>query len=199
MAADTASIDAVGFLQVRRDPRLLRLVSVGQTQLGAERFGLLVDLPTHHVCLRCIPQTGRAAGERAFQVLLMKNRMARFAQRHQVVRAITTRFPRLNMVDGENRIVGLPLTQLATMLVAPEHILTGIPKIVLRPCSYSSPAITGLLSFCKSNCAISMVVRLTGKIACTNRMALRWLATWCLTEGASHPLGFFLFAYRASL
>ena len=132
MAADTASIDAVAFLQVRRDPRLLRLVSVGQTQLGAEHFGLLVDLPTHHVCLRCIPQTGRAAGERAFQVLLMKSRMARFAQRHQVVRAITTRFPRLYMVDGENRIVGLPVTPLATMLIAPEHILPGIPKIVLR-------------------------------------------------------------------
>src|SRR6266566_7496281 len=132
MATDTASIDAVGFLQVRRDPRLLRLVSVGHTHLGAERFGLLVDLPTDHIYLHRIPKTGRVAGEGAFQVILMKSRMARCAQRHQVVRAITARFPRLNMVDVENRIFGFSLTTLATMLVAPEHILTGIPKIVLR-------------------------------------------------------------------
>lgn len=132
MATDAASIDAVGFLQVRRDPRLLRLIPVGHTHLGAERFGLLVDLPTDHRYLRRIPKTGRVACEGAFQVILMKSRMAHGAQRHQVVRAITARFPRLNMVNGENRIFGLSLTPLAPLLVAPEHILAGIPKIVLQ-------------------------------------------------------------------
>ena len=71
----------------------------------------------------------------------MKSRMARFAQRHQVVWAITARFARLNMVNVEYRIFGFSLTPLATMLVAPEHILTGIPKIglwsvlILLPCN----------------------------------------------------------------
>jgi hypothetical protein len=54
--------------------------------------------------------------------------MACLTECDEIVRAVTTRLARLDMMDIEDGIFRFPQAPLATMLVTKEHILTNIPE-----------------------------------------------------------------------
>ena len=59
--------------------------------------------------------------------------MARFAERDEVVRRITAGFPAFEVMDVENRILGLAVAMAALMTVTKENVLADVPKSELIP------------------------------------------------------------------
>ena len=59
--------------------------------------------------------------------------MARFAERDEVVRRIAAGFPAFEVMDVENRILGLAVAMAALMTVTKENVLADVPKSELIP------------------------------------------------------------------
>ena len=82
-----------------------------------ESFGLLIDAPPNNTHLCRVTKAPGLPFDLVLLVRFMNLIMARLAEGNEIVRAITTRFARLDMMDLQDGIVRFPLTPLASMLV----------------------------------------------------------------------------------
>src|SRR6266516_215201 len=116
-----------------RDACMLREVPIRQLHVWEECFGLFIDAPpAHHAHVRNITKTPGLTLDLVLLVRSMNAIMAPLAECDEIVRALTSCFARLDMVDLQDAIFRFPLTPLALMLVTKEHILTDIPEPYMR-------------------------------------------------------------------
>ena len=111
-----------------RDACLLREIPIGQVDMREDRFGAAIDAPPNHAHLRCIPKTSALALYRVFLVRSMHQIMARLTEGDQIIRAVPTRFSRLDMMHSEDRVFRLAKTPLAAVIVTKQHVLAHIPE-----------------------------------------------------------------------
>ena len=111
-----------------RDTCMLGDLPIRQMHVWVHRFGLFIHAPPDHAHVCSITKT---PGLTLYRVLLMRSMnliMACLTECDEIVRAVTTRLARLDMMDIEDGIFRFPQAPLATMLVTKEHILTNIPE-----------------------------------------------------------------------
>jgi len=73
----------------------------------------------------------KAPGLTLYLVLLVRSMnmiMTRLTESDEIVRAVTSRLARLDMMDIQDGIFRFPLTPLTTMILSKEHVLTDIPE-----------------------------------------------------------------------
>ena len=87
-----------------RDACMLRDIPIGQVDIREDRFGAAIDAPPNRAHLRCIPKTSSLALYRVFLVRSMHEIMARLTKGDQIIRAVHTRFSRLDMMHIEDRV-----------------------------------------------------------------------------------------------
>src|SRR5256885_7067591 len=83
--------------------------------LWKQCFSLVIDAPSDHTHLCCIPKSSGRALNLALLVRAMEKVVTGLTQGDEVIRAITARLSRLDMMHIQDRVFGLAFTPLAAI------------------------------------------------------------------------------------
>ena len=84
---------------------MLRDVPIRQMHMWEACFGLFIDAPSDHAHVCRITKTPGRTLDLVLLVRSMNILMARLTERDEIVRAVTTRLARLDMMDMQDAIV----------------------------------------------------------------------------------------------
>src|SRR5258708_9562244 len=107
---------------------MFRDISVRQVDIWKHCACLLIDVPPDNTQLRCIPKASGLALKRMFLMCSVDEIMAGFTQRDEILRTIPAGLPRFDMMHIQDGIFRFPVTPLASVCIAKQHILTPIPE-----------------------------------------------------------------------
>ena len=104
IATDASCINEVGFLELMADARMLRDVAIGEMDVRECCLDLFVDEPPNRCHLRGISKAVALACDLALLVAAMDEIVASFTKCDEIVRAISARFARLDMMHIQDRV-----------------------------------------------------------------------------------------------
>lgn len=111
-----------------RNARVFRDVSVRQVDIWKHCACLLVDVPPDDTHLGCISKASGLALKLVFLMRSVDEIMAGFTERDKILGAIPASLPRFDMMHIQDGIFRFPVTPLASVCIAKQHILTHIPE-----------------------------------------------------------------------
>src|SRR5258706_9030869 len=89
--------------------------------LWKQCFSLVIDAPSDHTHLCCIPKSSGLALNSVLLVRAMEKIVTGLTQGDEVIRAITAHLSRLDMMHIQDRVFGLAFTPLAAMPITKGH------------------------------------------------------------------------------
>jgi hypothetical protein len=107
---------------------MFRDVSVRQVDIWKHCAYLLRDGPPDDTHLGCIPKASGLALKLLFLMCSMDEIMAGFTKRDEILWTIPAGLPRFDMMHSQDGIFRFPVTPLASVCIAKQHILTHIPE-----------------------------------------------------------------------
>jgi len=113
------------------DARVFRQIAVGEMDMRKLCLGLLVDAPADHAHLGRVSEASTPSRNLVLLVSTMNEIMARLTQGNEVIGTIPASLAGLAMMDVQNGVFRRPLTPLAGMLIAKQHVLADIPEAEL--------------------------------------------------------------------
>src|SRR5438874_576992 len=93
----------------------------------------MVALCSWRLFLLTHPKSSGRALNLALLVRAMEKVVTGLTQGDEVIRAITARLSRLDMMHIQDRVFGLAFTPLAAISITEQNILTHVPEAKLRP------------------------------------------------------------------
>src|SRR6266446_919599 len=111
---------------------MLGNIAIGEMYIRERHLGLLIDTPSNNAHLGNISKSLALPFDGMFLVRPMNEIMTRLTKRDEVVRAISARLARFDMMRIQNAVFRFSLAPLTGMVISEEHIFTHIPEAKLR-------------------------------------------------------------------